>query len=69
MFKRSNNHTKNNRRSKMTPFMITIQVFLWISLIGNMVLMYEWIKATNEVRSIKQHFIRDLFLIRNGYGK
>jgi len=53
----------------MTPFMITIQVFLWISLIGNMVLMYEWIKATNEVRSIKQHFIRDLFLIRNGYGK
>ena len=49
--------------------MIIIQVFLWISLIANMVLMYEWLKASKEVRTIKQNFIRDLFLIRNGYGK
>ncbi len=53
----------------MTPFMIIIQVFLWVSIIANGFMLYQWIKASNEVKSIKEHFIRDLFLIRNGYGK
>ena len=52
----------------MSLFMIIIQGFLWASLLGNVYMFIKWCKAKNEVRSIKENFIKDLFLIRGGYG-
>ena len=50
----------------MNGFEITLTVFISISLILNMVLMYHWVKAENEVKNIKIRYIKDLFWIRNG---
>ena len=50
----------------MNGFEITLTVFISISLILNMVLMYHWVKAENEVKNIKIRYIKDLFWVRNG---